>query len=143
MIEWVWETLKVLGSMAGLATAGHVIRDKWFNHYPTAIILPRQLDPLCERRKPVLQVVKWSDRPIIISWPNKETGQSLLMMELTSVLANGSGRTQTPAKSRRQRLRMRPASSPNPGCPTSRRKTRNKRRLVRSGTMFACGVKRL
>jgi hypothetical protein len=68
--ELAWEVFKGLGSMAGLATGAFVIWDRFWRHFPIAVIVPRPLMHGSNNTVARLAVKNLASRPILITWEN-------------------------------------------------------------------------
>lgn len=68
--EFIWEAIKGLGSVAGLATGAFVIWDRFWRHTPQAIVVSRSLMEGSSNITARLTIKNLASRPIVISWEN-------------------------------------------------------------------------
>jgi hypothetical protein len=74
MIDFV-ELLKVIGSASGLFATGFLLWDRYYKHFPIAIIVARPVMPGSVNVNHRLLLKNVSDRPILITWEHGDRTQ--------------------------------------------------------------------
>jgi hypothetical protein len=72
MTDFIFEFAKTVGSISGIFAAAFLLRDRWVKHFPVAIIVARPLVDGSQHIEAFLLVKNVSDRPILISWDNRD-----------------------------------------------------------------------
>lgn len=72
MADTALEILKTIGSISGIFAAAFLIWDRYTKHFPLAIIVAQPLMPGSQNIVLFLGVANFSDRPILVSWKNKD-----------------------------------------------------------------------
>lgn len=69
-MDFLWETVKGLGALVGLATGGFVLWDRFYRMTPTAVVVVRPMSSTSVVNSPYLQIRNPADRPILVRWQN-------------------------------------------------------------------------
>lgn len=69
-MDAVWDFVRGLGAIVGLATGLFVVWDRFFRFAPSAIVIVRPLIPGGIPKAAYLRVTNRADRPILVSWQN-------------------------------------------------------------------------
>lgn len=64
----VWDWVQGFGALVGLATGAYILRDRWFKHYPIAIIISKPIFEPGGDAFSKLRLTNPSDRPMLVSW---------------------------------------------------------------------------
>jgi hypothetical protein len=69
-MDTLFEIVRTLGAIAGLASAGFLIWDRATKHYPVALFEARPLIEGGSNIQIFVRLKNFSDRPILLSWPS-------------------------------------------------------------------------
>ena len=73
----LWEAIQGAGTVVAIVTGGFVIWERFFRYQPSAFIVAQPLVPGGQTKGAYLRVQNRSERPIIVSWPNGSSPNSL------------------------------------------------------------------
>jgi hypothetical protein len=83
-MDTLFEIVRTLGAIAGLASAAFLIWDRATKHYPVALFEARPLIEGGSHIEMFVRLKNFSDRPILLSWPNGQ-GRGLYIARNDSV----------------------------------------------------------
>ncbi|WP_050420301.1 hypothetical protein [Bradyrhizobium tropiciagri] len=67
----LFELMKIIGSVSGICSAIFLVADRYFKHYPTAIMVAGPLIEGSSNITHFLWLKNYSERPIIVSWQHE------------------------------------------------------------------------
>jgi hypothetical protein len=70
--DFMVEFAKTVGSISGIFAAAFLLWDRFSKHFPVAIIVAQPLVEGSQHISPFLLIKNVSDRPILISWGNRD-----------------------------------------------------------------------
>lgn len=84
-METVWEFIKGLGALVGLATGAFVLWERVFRDRPLATIVPAPLIPGSATIVARLRIVNRTVRPVLIFWQSADDGNRFRVSRSTSI----------------------------------------------------------
>jgi hypothetical protein len=75
MSDAIIELVKIVGSLSGLFATGFLLWDRYYKHFPVAIIVARPLTSASVNIVHRLSLQNVSDRPVLITWEHSDRAQ--------------------------------------------------------------------